>query len=104
MKKIPSQYWTNLKENIEKANELLLSTCRNGETLFTSMAVVCDNIFSNHKDSKDLVSVIIPLGGNISGRDTVFYDVVKTSDLGNIAHALQHLHGRMVFGPFEKKT
>ena len=35
-----------------------------------------------HKDTKYLVSVIITLGKNISGGETMFYDGVKTSDLG----------------------
>ena len=40
------------------------------------------NINHVHKDTKDLVPVIITLGKNISGGDTVFYDGDKTSDLG----------------------
>ena len=48
------------------------------------------------------MSVIINLGTNISGGYTVFYDGVKTSDLGNRAHVLKHLHGRIIFAPFEK--
>ena len=32
----------------------------------------------------------------------MFYDGVKTSDLGSRAHVLKTLHGGMVFGPFEK--
>ena len=55
-----------------------------------------------HKDNKDLVSVIITMGTNIIGKDTMFYDRVKISDLGNRAHVLKHLHDRMIFGPFEK--
>ena len=54
-----------------------------------------------HKDVKDLVSFIITLGKDISGGDTVFYDGVKSSDFGGRAHILKHLHGIMVFGPFE---
>ena len=34
--------------------------------------------------------------------DTVFYDGVKASDLGSRSRVLKHLHGRMIFGPFEK--
>ena len=56
-----------------------------------------------HKDTKDLVSVIITLGKNIIGGDTVFYDRVKTCDFGNRSHILKHSHGIMVFGPFENK-
>ena len=31
----------------------------------------------------------------------MFYDGVKTSDLGSRAHILKHLHGRMIFDQFE---
>ena len=42
------------------------------------------------------------LGKDISGGEFVFYDGVKPSDFGSRAHILKHLHGRMLFGPFEK--
>ena len=48
-----------------------------------------------------MVSVIITVGKYISGGDTVFYDRVKTYDLGSRSHILKSLHGRMIFGPFE---
>ena len=72
------------------------------------MAVIGGILFINHhknlnhvhKDSKYFVSVIITLGVNISVGDTLFYDGVKTYDLGNRAHVLIHLHGIMAFGPF----
>ena len=62
------------------------------------MDVIGGRLFNNHpktlnhvhKDIKDLVSAIINLGGNISGGDTVFYDGVKTSDLGSRYHVLKH--------------
>ena len=41
------------------------------------------------------------MGTNISRWETVFYDGVKTSDLGNRAHALKHSHGIIIFGSFE---
>ena len=83
------------------AKEILPSTCIIGETIFTSMAVISGKIYSNHpknlnrvyKDTKDLVSVIITLGKNISGGDTMFYDGVKISDLVSRAHILKHLYG-----------
>ena len=55
-----------------------------------------------HKDNKDFLSVIITLGNNIRGGDTVFYKGVKTYDLGSRAHVLKHLHGRIIFVPFAK--
>ena len=74
------------------------------------MAFIGDELHSNHpknlnhvhKDTKAMVSIIITVGKYISGGDTVFYDGVKTSDLVSRAHILKHLHGIMVFGPFEK--
>ena len=53
--------------------------------------------------SKYMASVVITLGVNISLRDNVFYDGVKTSDLVMRDHVLKHLHGRMIFGIFGKK-
>ena len=43
-----------------------------------------------HKDTKDFLSVIIPMLNNIRVGDTVFYDWVKKSDLGIISHTLKH--------------
>ena len=104
-----SQYCTTLKETRE-GKKILPSTCRIGETIFTSMAVIGGKLYSNHpkafnhvhKDTKYMVSVIITVGKNISGGDTVFFDGAKTSDLGSRPHILKHLHGRRIFGPFEK--
>ena len=107
-KVIQSQYWTTLKKKHEKAKYILPSTCRIGVNCFTFMAVIGGRLFSNHhknlkhvnKDSKYLVSVIIILCGNINVGDTVFYDGLRTSDLGIRAHVLKYLHVRMIFGPF----
>ena len=101
-----------MKEKLEKAKEILPSTCRVGGKFSTSMAVIDVKLFSNHpknlnyvyKDSKDLVYVIITAVKNIRGGDTVFYDGVKTYELESRAHVFKHLHGRMIFGPFEKNT
>ena len=60
------------------------------------------NLNHVHKDIKDWVSFIIKLGKYISGRDTVFYDGVKSSDFRKRDHILKYLHGRMVFGTLEK--
>ena len=74
------------------------------------MDIVGGKLFSNnpkninhvHKDTKDLLSIIITLGTDIRGGDTMFYDGVKKYDLVSKAHAQKHLHGRAFFGPFEK--
>ena len=49
-----------------------------------------------------MVSAIINVVKYISGGDIVFYDGVKTSDLGSRSHILKHVHGIMIFCPFEK--
>ena len=99
-----------MREKLEKEEEIIPSTCRISETIFTSMAIIGGKLYRNHpknmnnvhKDIKYLVSVIITPGKDISGGDTVFYDGVKSSDFGSRAHTLKHLHGRMVFGTLEK--
>ena len=68
-KGIPSQYWTTLKEKIEKEKRILPSTCRIGETTFTSMDVIGGRLFSYHpknmnhvhKENTDFISVVIYL-------------------------------------------
>ena len=77
----------NFEKQLEKTKEILPSTCTIGGTVFTHKAVIGGKLYSNkpkninhvHKDSKDMVSVIITVGKNIIGGDTVFYDGVKIS-------------------------
>ena len=42
-----SEYWTT-KKKLEKAKELLPSTCIIGETVFTYMAVIGGKLYTNH--------------------------------------------------------
>ena len=101
---------SKLWKKLTVAKERLTSKFRIGETFFTYMAVLGGKLFSNnpknlnhaHKDSKDFLSVIITMGKYIRVGENVFYDGVKKSDLGSRAHVLKHLHGIMIFGPFEK--
>ena len=59
-----------MKEKLDKAKEILPSTCIIGGNIFTSMAMIGGRLLSNHcknlnyihKDSKDLVSIIITMG------------------------------------------
>ena len=74
------------------------------------MAVIGSKLYSNHpknlnhvhKDTKYMVSVIITVGKDKSGGDNVFNYGVKTYDLGSRVHILKYLHGRMIFGRYEK--
>ena len=60
------------------------------------------NMTNVYMEYKDLVSVILTLGGNVRGWETVFYDGMEISDLGSIAHVFKHLHKIMIFGSFKK--
>ena len=60
------------------------------------------NLNHVHKDSKDLLSVIIILGTDVHGGETVFYDGENMNDIGKRAHVLKHSHGRCVIGYFDK--
>ena len=70
-----------------------------GGNLFTRHQ---NNIIHVHKDSNDLLSVIIILGKNVHGGETVFYDGVNMNDIGKRSHVLKHSHGRCVVGAFDK--
>ena len=61
-----------------------------------------NNINHVHKDSKDILSVIIILGTDVNGGETVFYDGEKINDIGKRAHVLNHSHGRCDIGYFDK--
>ena len=61
-----------------------------------------NNLNHVHKDSKDLLSVIIMLGTDINGGETVFYDGENKNDIGKRAHVLNHSHGRCFIGCFDK--
>ena len=110
---VQKKRYKSILENFEKktGEDKINSTInmQNWGNFFTSMAVIGGKIYSNHhknmnhvnKDSKYLVSVIITMGKNITGGETVFYYGVKTSNLGSRANILKKLHGRMIFGPFE---
>ena len=83
--------------------------CRIGDTCFTSLATTGGNLYTiyvkninhAHKDSKDLLSVIIILGTDVNGGETVFYDGKNMNDIGKIAHVLKHSHGRCVISSFD---
>ena len=66
--------------------------------MFTSLATIGGNLFTRHpknlnhvhKDSNELLSVIIILGKYVHGGETVFYDGEKMNYIGKRAHVLKH--------------
>ena len=75
-----------------------------------SLATIGDNLFTGHpkninhvhKDSNDLLSVIIILVTNVYGSETVLYNGENMKDIIKRAHVLKHSHVRCVVGPFDK--
>ena len=46
--------------------------------------------------------VLIILGANIHGDETVFYDRENMKEIGKISDVLKHSHGSCVIGAFDK--
>ena len=59
------------------------------------------NPYHVHKDSNDLLSVIIILRKDVPGDETVFLNGVTMNDIGNREHILKHTCGRCVVGAFD---
>ena len=64
------KYWQDLGWTMDKAKEKIPKQCRIGDTCFTSLETIGGNLYTRHannlnhvhKDSQDLLSVIIILG------------------------------------------
>ena len=73
------QYWQNLGGMLDKSKENIPKQCRIFDTCFRSLATTGGNLFTRHpknlnhvqKDSNNLLSVIIILGTNVHGEETV---------------------------------
>ena len=91
---------------MEKAKDIIPNECRIGGTCFTSLATIGGNLYTRHaknlnhvhKDSKDIMSVIIRLETDVHGGETVFFDGETLNDVGKRAHVLKHSHGMCVIG------
>ena len=74
------KYWQNLGRTMNKAKQMIPNECRISDTYFTSLATIGGNLYTRHsknlnhvhKDSKDILSVIIILGTDVHGVETVF--------------------------------
>ena len=92
------KYWQNLGRIMNQAKMMIPEECRIGDTCFTSLATIGGNLYTRHpknlnhvhKDSKDLLLVIIILGTDVNGGETVFYDGENMNDIGKRAHVLKH--------------
>ena len=84
------KYQQNLGRITNQAKEVIPVECRIGDTCFTSLATIGGKLYTRHpkninhvhKDSKDLLSVIIILGTYVKGGETVFYNGENMNDIG----------------------
>ena len=95
---------------MDKSKEMIPKECRIGDTCFTSFAPIGGNLYTRHannlnrvqRDSKDILSVIIILGTDVNGGETVFYDGDNMNGIGKRSHVLKHSHGGCDIGAFDK--
>ena len=95
---------------MDKAKEKIPKQCRIGGTCFTSFATIGGNLFTIHlkninhlhRDSNNLMSVIIILITDVNGGKTVFCDGDKMNDIRKRAHVLKNSHVRFVVGAIDK--
>ena len=74
------KYWHNLGSMVDKARDNIPKQCIIGDTCFTSLANIGGDLFTRHpknlnnvhKYSNNILSVIIILGTNFHGGETVF--------------------------------
>ena len=104
------KYWKNLGSTMDKAKQIIPKECRIDDTYFTSLPNIGGNLYTRHvknlnhvhKDSKDILPVIIILGTDVNGGEIVFNDEENMNDIVKIAHVLKYSHGRCVIGSFDK--
>ena len=74
------KYWQNLVSTMDKAKVKIPKKCRIGDTYFTSLVKIGGKLFTInpknlnrvHKDSNYLLSMIIILGTDVHGGETLF--------------------------------
>ena len=109
----PGKYQTLLR-----VKDLIPKELRIGTTLFTGVALVCSPNEKEHKkfnhphvDGKDMTSIFITLGHNISGGRTQYYSEQKSCfplqeecNWPDPVHEVPFQHGQYQVGPFDKVT
>ena len=79
------KYWQTLEIIMDKEKENIRRKCRIGDTCFTSLATIGDDLFTRHpknlnhlhRDSNDIMSVMIILGTYVHGGETVSIMEIK---------------------------
>ena len=83
------KYWKNLGSMMDKSKEKIFKQCIIGDEYFMSLDTIGGNLFTRHprnlnhvhKDSNNILSVIIVLVKNVHGLETVNYDGDNMNDI-----------------------
>ena len=94
---------------MDTAKERIPKQCRIGDTCFISLATIGGYLFMIHpkklnhihKESNDLMSVIVILVIDVHGDKIMFYGMT-TNDIWKTANFLKHSHKGCVVGAFDK--
>ena len=90
------KYWQNLGRIMNQAKTMIPKECRTGNTCFTSLVTIGGKLYTRHpkninhvqKYSKDLLLVIIILGTDVHGGETVFNDGENMNDMKHVSPIL----------------
>ena len=113
-----SKHELNKYRSLLRVKDVIPKELRIGTTLFTGVALICSPTEKEHKkfnhphvDGKDLASIFITLGHDVTGGKTQYYSQHKSmfslEDEGNWpnpVHEVPFEHGQYQVGPFEKVT
>jgi len=95
------EYNPELKDELDCAKLIIPEKYRIFGTCFTAFTLVGDTSNSGfvhiHKDNRDVVSIILSLGNNVVGGNTIYYK--DKSGQHEIAHT-KFKHGQFQTGPF----
>ena len=103
------KYWYNL-EKCFRCKIRYSKIMYNWNACFTSLGTIGGNLLTRHpkninrvhKYRKDIMSVIITLGIDVNGGETVFYGIIM-NDIGKIAHVINDSNLMCVVGAFDLK-
>ena len=105
------EYWHNMETIVFLAKYEIPKEFRVWDTWFTSLSTIKVNLLTRHwkktyclqKYSKDILSVIITLGTNVNGGETIF-NWMNVNYIGKRVHVLKNAYGVCVVVEFDNKN
>ena len=82
---------------IQKAKEVIPSSCRRGDTFFTHVAVIGNlstygDLVSNHIDKDDFITVLFHIGQPLHGGGMNYYTGLTSDEYGTLAKQISCQH------------